>query len=70
MAATDRTDVQWLFCEMDNATHMGTLETVAFIIKIETSDENEYTKDAEVMKRLRECFARNRERVNLIERAD
>lgn len=70
MAATDRTDVQWLFDRMDNATHIGTLETVAFIIKIETSDENEYTKDAELMKRLRDCFARNRERVKLIERTD
>lgn len=63
-AIEDRKDVQWLFDQLDNATHEGELNTVAFVIKLEQSDENEYTKDAALMGRLRECFARNRKRID------
>ena len=63
MSIQDRTDVQELFDLMNRATSMGELDTITFIIQMETSDENEYTKDAEVMQRLRACFAVNRKRV-------
>lgn len=62
-AIEDRDDVQWLFDRMNEATCEGELNTVAFIIKLEVSDENEYTKDSALMVRLRDCFAKNRDRL-------
>ena len=62
-AIEDRKDVQWLFDQLNAATCEGDLHTVAFVIKLESSDENEYTKDADVMARLRGCFAKNLARV-------
>jgi hypothetical protein len=62
-AIEDRKDVQWLFDQLNNATHESTINNVAFVIKLEVSDENEYTKDAELMARLRACFAQNRKRL-------
>lgn len=62
-AIEDRKDVQWLFDRLNEATCEGELDTVAFIVKLEISDENEYTKDAALMDRLRQCFEDNRKRV-------
>ena len=62
-AIEDRDAVQWLCDRMNEATCEGERNTVAFIIKLEVSDENEYTKDAALMVRLRDCFAMNRERL-------
>jgi hypothetical protein len=62
-AIEDRKDVQWLFDQMNAATCEGELNTVVFIIKLEVSDENLYTKDEALMKRLRDCFAQNRKRL-------
>lgn len=62
-AIEDRKDVQWLFDQLNAATCEGELSAVVFIIKLEVSDENEYTKDADVMARLRGCFAKNLSRV-------
>jgi hypothetical protein len=69
-AIEDRKDVQWLFDQLDKATHESTINNVAFVIKLEVSDENEYTKDAELMERLRQCFAVNRKRVRDSQAAD
>ena len=62
-AIEDRKDVQWLFDRLNEATCEGELDTVAFIVNLEISDENEYTKDTELMNRLRQCFAENRKRL-------
>ena len=62
-AIEDRKDVQWLFDQLNNAANEHQLNNVAFIIKLEVSDENEYTKDSELMARLRACFALNRKRL-------
>lgn len=62
-AIEDRKDVRWLFDQLNAATCEGELNTIVFIIKLEISDENEYTKDAELMARLRACFAMNRKRI-------
>jgi hypothetical protein len=62
-AIEDRKDVQWLFDRMNEATHEGELNTVIFIIKLEVSDENEYTKDESIMQQLRDCLALNRKRL-------
>ena len=68
-AIEDRKDVQWLFDRLDEATSTSEIDNVVFVIKLETSDENEYTKDADVMDRLRRCFAKNRARVKSNEQA-
>ena len=62
-AIEDRKDVQRLFDQLNNATHEGELNTVIGIIKMEISDENEYTKDEALMQKLRDCFALNRKRL-------
>jgi hypothetical protein len=59
-------EVQWLFDQLNNANHEGTLNTVAFVIKLETSDGDQYTKDAALMNRLRQCYAKNLERVKAL----
>ena len=62
-AIEDRKDVQWLFDRMNEATHESELNTVIGIIKLEVADDNEYTRDAKLMDRLRACFALNRNRL-------
>lgn len=62
-AIEDRKDVQWLFDQLNAATSTSEIDNVVFAIKLEASDENEYTKDADVMARLRGCFAKNLSRV-------
>lgn len=62
-AIEDRKDVQWLFDRLNEATCEGELDTVVFIVKLEISDLNEYTKDEALMARLRDCFALNRKRL-------
>lgn len=55
--------VQWLFDQMNTATHDGVLATVSLIIKLEVEDKHEYTKDVALMQRLRQCWKRNEARI-------
>lgn len=56
-------NVQGLFDQMNTATHEGVLATVSLIIKLEVEDKHEYTKDAALMQRLRQCWKRNEARI-------
>jgi hypothetical protein len=49
-------NVQWLFDQMQAATHMGVLLTIQTIIKLEVESGEAYTKDAALMQTLRQCW--------------
>jgi hypothetical protein len=49
-------NVQWLFDQMRNATNVGALLTIQTIIKLEFESKEAYTKDAELMQQLRDCW--------------
>ena len=56
-------NVQWLFDQMRNATHVGVLLTVQTIIKLEVESGEAYTKDAELMQQLRDCWKQQNTRL-------
>lgn len=56
-------NVQWLFDEMQAASHMGALLTIQTIIKLESESGEAYTKDEALMQQLRECWKENEARL-------
>jgi len=63
MTAYYERDPQELFDKLNAAKDVDGLQMIAIYIRNETQEEHKYTKDAELMQRLRRCYAENLKRV-------
>jgi hypothetical protein len=63
MSAMYERDPKELVDRMNAAKNEGELACIAIYIRNETQEEHKYTKDAELMQRLRRCYAENLKRV-------